>query len=292
MSRVRDGLLLVDKPSGPTSHDVVRRVRRAFPGVRVGHGGTLDPIASGLLPIVLGRATRLVRFLPLEPKVYQGTMRFGVVTTTDDVSGDVVSVSEAPPPAPLRATEAAAAFVGRIRQVPPAFSAKKVGGRRLHRLARAGTAVEPVAVEVEVRGLRLRPTDDPAVFAFEAAVSSGTYVRALARDLGSALGCGGTLVSLRRTRLGPFDVAGAASPEDEVEALARRVVPLDDVPLHLPVLRLDDQESARRFRSGGAVGEVDVEIEGAVQVRTGGALLGVGEAAGGIVRPRLVIPGG
>ena len=168
----RDGLLLVDKPTGPTSHDIVHRVRRASGVRRVGHAGTLDPLASGLLPLVLGRATRLVRFLPHSPKTYTGRLQLGRTTNTDDVTGEILSDHEGALPGAEQVLAAARKLEGRQFQIPPAFSARRVEGRRLYELARKGQAVEARPTEIVVTRFTLSPTDSPETYEFTAEVSN------------------------------------------------------------------------------------------------------------------------
>ena len=291
-----EGLLLVDKPPGPTSHDVVEMARKALRQPRVGHAGTLDPFASGLLPLVLGRATRLVRFLPHSPKRYEGVLRLGMATSTDDLTGDVVYRNALPPREAVLA--AAACFRGTLRQVPPAFSARKVAGRRLYRLAREGHTLVAPAASVEVHRFELEPGETDEDWTFLAEVSAGTYIRALARDLGRNLGCGGTLVCLRRVAIGPLRLDSAVPIADVAadqlrERLLAATIPLKSMPLQLPSLRLDDESLARRFVSGLAVpcptsaplGEKHSLFD------PEGNLLGIAEVAAGGVRPVVVLSG-
>lgn len=290
MSRRRDcgvdGLLLIDKPTGPTSHDIVQRVRRALGTRRVGHSGTLDPFASGLLLVALGRATRLIRFLPQSPKHYEGELRLGRSSDTDDATGEVVE-HDAPLPDPERIVAAAAALVGTHHQRPPRVSARKVDGKRLYALARAGVEAEVAPREVRIDRFELTPTSDTAVWRYAAEVSAGTYVRALARDLGHALGCGALVQSLRRTAIGPISVDLACDPDDPT--LDARLIALEQLPLEPPALQLDPA-AAERFRHGGAVARP--EDEGALRrvFSSDGALLGVGRIEGGTLRPQVVVP--
>jgi len=205
-----DGVLLIDKPSGPTSHDVVARIRSVTRERSVGHTGTLDPRATGLLPLVLGRATRLASVLTGGDKTYEASIRLGVSTTTDDADGIEVERFGGSLPDESRIDEALARFRGTFDQTPPAHSAKKIGGEKAYDLARRDVAVELKPVTVTVRRLERRAYADGVVW-LEVTVTSGFYVRALARDLGRALGCGGHLDTLRRTRAGRFDLAGAIS---------------------------------------------------------------------------------
>ena len=197
------GVLVVDKPAGPTSHDVVDRVRRALRTRRAGHTGTLDPFASGVLPVCLGKATRLARFLGGGEKVYRATIRLGFATTTDDLRGEPLGPRRSVDVAAGALEEACRRLTGPLAQVPPAYSARRVGGRRLYELARDGIEVEREPTTVTVHAFRVlgRAGDDVEV---EVRCSPGTYVRALARDLGTALGVGGHLAALRRTRTGEF----------------------------------------------------------------------------------------
>ncbi len=217
-----DGILIVDKPSGPTSHDIVALVRRLAATKRVGHGGTLDPFASGVLPVFLGRATRMLEYHLGDPKSYRATVCFGASSTTDDLDGELSPVDGS---APERATVEAAleAFRGRITQVPPAYSAIKVAGRRAYALARAGEPPVLAPRQVTIERLELVAWDDsdPArpIAIIELDCSPGTYVRALARDLGRAVGSAAYLGGLARTASGPFRLA-EAHPLDEIRAAA------------------------------------------------------------------------
>jgi tRNA pseudouridine55 synthase len=239
---------VVDKPVGPTSHDVVDRVRRALGTRRAGHTGTLDPFASGVLPVCVGKATRLARFLAGGDKVYEATIRLGFATTTDDLRGEPLGPAR---PVELERTtldEACRGLTGSLRQVPPAYSARRVGGRRLYELARQGVDVEREAAEITVHAFAVRGFEGDRV---EVAVtcSPGTYVRALARDLGEALGVGGHLVALRRTRSGEFSLEGAvdgAAPSPEWERALR---PLGALLPGLPAVEVGP-EGAAALRHG------------------------------------------
>jgi len=210
-----DGLVVVDKGAGWTSHDVVAKLRGVLHTKKVGHSGTLDPDATGVLLIGVGRVTRLLRFLTALPKTYTGEVVLGVSTSTLDASGEVtarhdmsVTLDE------VRA--AAATLTGNILQVPPMVSAVQIGGKRLHELARAGIEVEREARPVTVHRFDVDATDDPLVYRIEVECSSGTYIRSLAEDVGVALGGGGHLRNLRRTAIGSFTLAEART----IEAIA------------------------------------------------------------------------
>jgi tRNA pseudouridine55 synthase len=250
-----DGVLVVDKPGGPTSHDVVDRVRRALGTRRVGHTGTLDPFATGVLPVCVGRATRLARFLSGGDKEYVATVRLGFATTTDDRTGDPLGAPARVQTTPAALAAALDALVGSFDQVPPAFSAKHVSGRRLYELARRGESVPRAGAPVTVHAVRLLAHEGDTL---EIAVrcSAGTYVRALARDLGESLGTGAHLTALRRTRSGPFDLSQSVSGED-LAAAAERMIPLSGLLLELPAVRV--AEPGRRLVGHGrALGREDV----------------------------------
>ncbi len=233
-----NGLVVVDKEAGWTSHDVVARCRRIFGQRRVGHAGTLDPDATGVLLVGLGRATRLLRFLTALPKTYQGEVVLGTATSTLDASGEVTGVWDMGAVTLAAVREAAAGLTGEIDQVPPMVSARKVGGRRLHALAREGIEVERAARPVTVHRFDVTPGMTPGVFRIEVECSSGTYIRTLAADLGTALGGGAHLRNLRRTRIGSFGVEEARrldeltpavvlSPAQALRDLDQVVVPPD-----------------------------------------------------------------
>lgn len=236
------GLLPVDKPVGPTSHDVVARARRALGTRAIGHLGTLDPGASGLLVLLVGPATRCARVWQGGEKLYEGRARFGLVTDSQDGSGRVLEDRDArPTEADVRA--AAVALTGELLQVPPMVSALKVGGRRLHELARNGETVERAPRAVRVAAWEWLAFEGREA-AFRVRCSGGTYVRTLVHDLGARLGCGAALIALRRLASAPFSLAGACpherlEPLGADEALARHGVPLDRALEVLPAIALD-----------------------------------------------------
>ena len=236
-----DGLLIIDKPAGPTSHDVVARARRLLRERRIGHTGTLDPFATGVLPLVLGRATRLARFLSAGDKWYEATVRLGVVTDSYDTTGNPVGPVHGGPWPSLEAIDRALdEFRGQFLQRPPAFSAKKIGGRRSYRLARAAASAGadanpsralpamPAAVGVTAHAIDVVAVEQERV-TVRIRCSAGFYVRSLAHDLGERLGIGGHLVALRRTRSGDFDIGDAISldaAERDADAARSAVIPL------------------------------------------------------------------
>lgn len=210
------GLLVLDKPAGITSHTAVQRARRALGARRAGHAGTLDPLATGVLLVGLGRATRLLEYLAGHGKEYRARVRLGEIRDTLDREGEVLATLPVPDLGPEELEAALGRFRGIIVQVPPVYSAVKVGGVPLHRRARRGESVEAPPRTVEIRELELLERDGPDLV-LRVACSAGTYVRSLARDLGAALGTAGTLWELTRTRSGPFALADARSL-DEVQA--------------------------------------------------------------------------
>lgn len=301
--QVGDGLLVVDKPPGWTSHDVVARVRRIAGTRRVGHAGTLDPMATGVLVLGLGRATRLLTYLVGSDKEYAATVRLGQATLTDDAEGEVTSSPGAAAVDDGALATAVGALTGAIAQVPSAVSAIKVAGRRSYARVRAGEEVALAARAVvvhrfDVLGRRsVTAADGTAVTDVDVVVrcSSGTYVRALARDLGAALGTGGHLTALRRTRVGPFTLADAAT----LERLAEGVVPLDVTTAArrcFPVRLLDQSETVavRHGRAVAASGAVPVGAASGgrlpvAAVSPDGLVVALLEDVGSAARPVLVL---
>lgn len=230
-----DGIAVVDKAAGWTSHDVVAKARGILGTRKVGHSGTLDPDATGVLVLGVGRGTRLLRFLTVLPKSYVTTIRFGIETSTLDAAGDVTATHDMDGLHPDRVIEAALQFVGEIEQVPPMVSAIKVDGRRLYELAREGIEVEREPRTVRVDRFALEPTDHPLIWTASIACGSGTYVRSLAADLGSALGGGAHITSLRRTSVGGFTEA-EARPLEQITLL-----PLSDAARGMATVAIDDE---------------------------------------------------
>jgi tRNA pseudouridine55 synthase len=273
-------LLLVDKPGGMTSHDVVDAVRRAFGIRRVGHAGTLDPMATGLLVIGVGRATRLLRFLGDLPKTYEGTLRLGVETETLDADGAVTGERS------VTATEndvrrAMASLVGDSMQRPPAYSAVKIGGRKLYEAARKGEHLEalPRPIRVDAFDLLAIRGDDVD---FRVTCSAGTYVRVLAADVGVSLGCGAHLSRLRRTAIGPFRVEDAVPPDEPGTPL-----PIARAVAHMPRMTLDEEE-ARVARHGSILAPSGIDAAYAV-FGPDGLLIGVYRDEGAKARPLVVL---
>jgi len=255
-----DGLLVVDKPSGMSSHDAVARARRALREKRIGHTGTLDPLATGVLVLCVGHATRLSEYLLGEDKAYEGLIKLGERTDTDDAEGQVVAAQPVPALSDqdLRALEAR--FTGEIAQVPPQFSAIQKDGQRAYALARRGqsVALEPRRVRIDTLQLALAEGAPPGAWlAFSVRCSAGTYIRALARDIGEALGCGAHVVSLRRTQAGAFTLADAVTLAALEEAgregrAAHLLLPMDRALAGWPAVTLDES-AARRLKQGQRV---------------------------------------
>lgn len=286
------GVLPVDKPEGPTSHDVVAMARKALKVRRIGHTGTLDPFASGLLLLCIGWATRIAEYLSGLPKTYVAVARLGVTTDTADPTGTVTG--ESARWRELDADAIARAFqdqVGTFLQRPPRYSAKKVQGVPLHRRARAGEAVEAAPARVTVYELDVLEVSPPDV-RFRVRCSAGTYIRAIARDVGEALGTGAHLVELRRTRIGSHDVSDALRLEqlDDAAARARALLTPADALRHLPAIEVDDA-ALRDVRAGRAIpappGAPDA---GPVRLLSAGRLVAIAEPDDGRLAPRKVFP--
>jgi tRNA pseudouridine55 synthase len=249
------GFLVIDKPPGRTSHDVVDDVRRRFGTRRVGHLGTLDPQATGVLPLALREATKLVPFLPPMQKAYVGTVRFGLESDTLDAQGKILRTYDGPLPDADTVREALTAFVGEIEQIPPMYSAVKMGGVPLHRLARRGEEVEREPKQVTIERIELLRYEEPDA-EISVVCGPGTYVRTLAADLGTALGCGGLLQALRRLQSGSFQITQAVTleqldAETAPEKLDARLIPPDQA------LQIDEvvlrREAISRLCHGGDV---------------------------------------
>lgn len=284
-------MLRIDKPEGPTSHDVVAAVRRATGIRQVGHTGTLDPFASGLLLVCVGPATRLAEYLVGLPKSYLGTLVLGVATDTDDRTGTPVRRSEAwRDLAPEQIGAALARQTGTLQQIPPAFSAKKVAGKRMYAVARSGGEVErpPASVTVyRMEALRIAPPEVD----FEVECSKGTYIRAIARDVGEALGVGAHLAALRRTRVGSWSVDGALPMDDlrDAEAQAHAWISPADAVSHLPVVEVDASQLRTVVQGGRIPASAEIPENTPLALRAGETLLAIGERIGAAVQPRKVL---
>jgi tRNA pseudouridine55 synthase len=279
-----DGMLLVDKPAGVTSHDVVLAARRAFGESRIGHAGTLDPFATGLLVLLLGRATRLLPHLDGVPKEYEAVIALGSETETDDLEGAVVRSAE--PPTDAAISEAIAQLTGDLEQIPPAYSAKRVGGRRAYEAARAGEELVLAPAHVHVYAWRDVVRDGDRLRA-TIACGGGTYIRALARDLGRLTGSAAHLAELRRVRSGPFRVAEAASLETVRAGGATLRPALDALPTIPHVVLVGDD--AERVLRGMTVERNREEASVALIDERSGALVAFAEADGLRWQPRVVM---
>ena len=296
-----DGIILIDKPAGITSHDVVNRLRRA-PGIkRVGHTGTLDPFATGLLVMLVGQATRLARYLDKDEKEYEALVQFGSETDTGDATGRQIAECG------LRNTDLAARvasidwvdifsqFQGEIMQVPPMYSAKKVEGKKLYELARQGKDIERKPVQVTIRELELLEHDQPSPPSRRIRVvcSAGTYIRTVAEDIGRAAGLGAHLTELRRTRAGRFHISNAITLEelDRAPNRSRFFVPMSEAAGHLPPFQLNDDRVAKT--RSGLSSRTNGEFEAGRPVRMldpQGNLIAIGEfdAVEKTVQPKVV----
>jgi tRNA pseudouridine55 synthase len=296
------GLLIVDKPAGLTSHDVVGRVRRLAGTRRVGHAGTLDPMATGVLVVGIEKATRLLGHLALTQKQYAATIRLGERTDTDDADGEVVARHPADGVTDAGLRQAAAALTGEIQQVPPGISAIKVGGQRAYRLTREGAPPDLPARTVTVTELditAIRRSAGPAggLLDLDALVtcSSGTYIRAIARDLGAALGTGGHLTALRRTRVGPYRAADAATLDELARAAgpaALPVIPLAAAAAAAFATRQLTAEEARLIGHGGRLPALGAGAEPVAALGPDGSLVALLTEADGLARSLAVFAAG
>lgn len=281
-----EGVLLVDKPAGTTSHDVVAIARRSLGVRRVGHTGTLDPFATGLLVLLAGQATRLARFVDDEPKVYDANIEFGTETDTDDLTGTVIRAAEVPGPEQVDA--AILALTGVVRQLPPAYSAKKIGGQRAYAAARAGAPLALQAVDVKVHEWRVRARSARRLDV-TITCDGGTYIRALARDLGRLTLSAAHLSSLRRVRSGVFDVRNALTLDDLRGGAAqltgaRAAIP--EMPVHL--LDATEVELVRHGRPVRARSHAAI----IALVDAAGELTGIAERRGDLLHPCVVMQHG
>ncbi|MGH3243120.1 MAG: tRNA pseudouridine(55) synthase TruB [Spirillospora sp.] len=283
------GLVIVDKPSGWTSHDVVGRMRRLARTRRVGHAGTLDPMATGVLVLGVGKATRLLGHLALTEKGYDATIRLGVSTNTDDAEGEVTATASAAGVTDDALRAGVAALTGPIRQVPPQVSAIKVNGQRAYKMARRGEEVELADRPVTVRAfdvLDVRRQGEVIDVDASVACSSGTYIRALARDLGASLGCGGHLTALRRTRVGPYDL-GMARTLDQL-AEKPEILPMGEAVAAVFPRRDVSDDDARKVAHGGRLPAAGLGPGPVGVFAPDGTLLALVEEHGPVAKPLAV----
>ncbi len=226
------GVLLIDKHAGATSHDIVNKVRRVYGTRRVGHTGTLDPMATGLLVVLVGRAAKAAEYLVADTKKYVATLRLGCTTDTEDTTGEVLTTSDIVP-SREQVISACDAFKGKIMQTPPMYSALKIGGRKLVDIARAGGEIERTPREIEIFSLDVTPTESPTDYTLRVVCSSGTYIRTLCADIGAALGCGGVMAALRREAVADYSVAEAVTVEQlqqlSPEEAERKLLPVESL---------------------------------------------------------------
>jgi tRNA pseudouridine55 synthase len=303
-----DGVLIIDKPAGPTSHDVVGRVRRKLGLKRVGHTGTLDPFATGVILVLVGRATRLAQFLDKDEKEYNAVVRFGYETDTGDRTGSRVGdtpMDDRDVAARLAGTDWGAVlerFRGDVEQVPPMYSAKKIAGRKLYEHARRGESIERKAVAVHVSKIEVMPRNESETGATNAerrlrlrvVCSAGTYIRALAEDIGRAVGVGAHLEELRRTRAGRFDLSRAIGLErfESADEPGSYLLPMDAAVNHLPAFTVDKSRVERTRQGMSTRVAVPVEHGGPIRmIAPDGSLLAIGffDAAEGSIRPKVVL---
>jgi len=274
----------VAKPAGPTSHDVVDIVRRALGEQRVGHLGTLDPFAEGLLVVVVGRATRLAAFATGWTKSYEGVIRLGITTDSDDATGAVLKTETVQVTA-QQLSAALAQFLGGYEQRPPAYSAVKIAGERSYRRARRGEVVEPAARRVEIAALDVVEYTAPDV-RFRATVGGGTYLRSLARDLGAELGCGAHLIALRRTAVGPLRLAEAVAPE---AVTAADLLDAAILVAHLPRREVSAVERDAVVHGRPIARDPVADTRDPIALFSGVELLAVAEVEGDALKPRVVV---
>ena len=292
-----NGILVVNKPKGWTSHDVVNKVRGILREKRIGHTGTLDPIATGVLVLCIGKATKLVRYLEGDDKEYIAELSLGTTTDTLDADGTVLERREYFPPSVEQVQEVMGSFHGNIRQVPPAFSALKVNGIPSYRLARRGSMIEHATRMVSITAIRLLRYADPVV-RFSVSCSKGTYVRTLCNDIGDRLGMGAHLISLVRTRAGRFPLDKALQLETIAELassdrLEEAVMPFSEAVNAFPLMILDEDDS-RRIAHGNAValkdGSVLLTQLGPVQIMSwNGRFLALARVRDGRLEPEVVL---
>jgi tRNA pseudouridine55 synthase len=291
------GVLVIDKPSGITSHDVVNRARRIFRQRRVGHTGTLDPIATGILALLLGKATRLSRFLTAGEKHYCGVVKLGCATTTDDTEGEPLSDVRPISFSDGLLQEASRELVGPIQQIPPLYSAKKKHGEPAYTRARRDQPVEREPIDVTIYSMEVERLGDDRL-QFETRCTAGTYARAIARDLGERLGCGGHLEKLTRMRSGPFHMEQARTLEqlEEMEDPRDAVIPFDEIPLPYPdvTISLEEVERVSHGMAVATAGRVE-PIGGAppdwVRLRSpAGTFVALAGLDGPFLHPRVVFP--
>jgi tRNA pseudouridine55 synthase len=282
------GLLVLDKPSGITSRDAVDRAATWFPRkTKIGHAGTLDPLATGVLVLAIGQATRLIEYVQAMPKTYRTRIRLGATSDTDDADGAVTENPSTTPVEEFALRVALADFIGEIEQVPPAYSAARVDGRRAYALARKGGEVDLSPRRVRIDRIDFREYRWPEL-ELDVHCGKGTYIRSIARDLGRALGVGGYVTVLRRLAIGPFTANDAVSLDADAETVHKKLLPMAAAVSGMPTIRIAGEE-IRRLRNGQAIAATGGG-ETAVLDETG-ELVAVGRVADGLLRPEKVLAG-
>ncbi len=285
-----NAILVVDKPQGITSHDVVARARRICQERSVGHLGTLDPMATGVLPLLLGKYTRLAQFFGDSEKEYEGIIQFGWSTDTYDAEGEPASARMDASFTSAQLKVAVEGLTGRIQQVPPAYSAKKIGGTPAYKLARKQKPVALQAIEVEVHAFDVQPPGTDARSSFRARVGAGTYVRSLAHDLGQALGCGAHLTELRRTRSGEFRIQDAVTLAELEAGATHGFVSVRNMLKQMPNV-IAAEEQVAKVRNGNAANLAEFSGASAVKVfdPAGNLICVASRIAGTLFQPKVVL---
>lgn len=280
------GIILVDKPQGLTSHDIVSRLRRQFQTRRVGHAGTLDPLATGLLVIAIGPATRFLQYLPLEPKEYVVTYKFGLSTNTYDADGETTEERDIPFNLKELITDSIPTFLGDQEQLPPMFSAVKKNGKPLYAYARKGEEVERPKRKIYISEYELLHLDEDTA-TFRIVCSGGTYIRTLGHDLGVKLGCGAHVTKLQRTKVGKFNLENATKWEaSNVEAL----IPLSKALPPLPLITLNEAQAEKVQHGQEILSNSEIPTEKVGMLGPNGNVLGIGHVTGNKVQPECVLP--
>ena len=280
------GIVLIDKPLEFTSHDVVGKLRRKFNTKRIGHAGTLDPMATGLLVVAVGPATRFLQYLPLEPKVYRAVVRFGVTTDSFDSEGEIVSEAPIPHDFAVQIKAIVSTMLGLQEQVPPMFSAVKINGQPLYKLARQGIEVERKSRTIHIERMDILDIGESTI-EIEIECSGGTYVRTIAQDLGEKLGCGAYLQSLVRTQIGRFSLANAKSLDD---VTMEDLIPLKTALKPMQIRLLSDLETMRVRNGGSVTNLIDATDEFVALAEPGGEIISVAAVLGNVLQPECVIP--
>jgi tRNA pseudouridine55 synthase len=281
------GIILVNKPKGLTSHDVVHRARKALHTRRIGHAGTLDPLAEGLLVLAVGPATRFLQYLPLEPKEYSAVVRFGQETTTFDAEGEIVKELPVPDDLDQKLADLLPRFTGEIEQLPPMYSAVKKDGRPLYDYARKGEEVERKTRRIFIQSLEIEQTGSSTDRRMKVVCSGGTYIRTLGHDLGQEVGSGGTIIELLRTRVGKFGVEEAVDLDDLPNAVP---VPLKEALAPMPMVTLNEGQEAY-VRDGRAIKiKEELESEFAGLLDSAGDVIALAKVQGKELQPECVIP--